>query len=76
VLSVDYRLAPESPFPAAVEDAIFSLEWAVEHSGQLGIDVDRIALGGDSAGGNLAIVLALEANPHFSHIWGASRSET
>lgn len=61
VLSVDYRLAPEWPFPAAVEDAIFSLEWAVEYSGQLGIDVDRIALGGDSAGGNLAIVLALEA---------------
>ena len=59
VLSIDYRLAPENPFPAAVDDAIFSTEWAARHHALLGIDPERIALGGDSAGGNLCIVAAL-----------------
>lgn len=61
VLSVEYRLAPESPFPAAVDDAIFCTEWAAQNHDLLRIDPGRLALAGDSAGGNLCIVTALAA---------------
>ncbi len=61
VVNVEYRLAPEHPFPAPVEDALAVYQWLVEHGGDLGGDATRIAVGGDSAGGQLSAIVAQEA---------------
>lgn len=58
VLAFEYRLAPDAPFPAAVDDVTMAAEWAFEHVAELGGDPSRVAVGGDSAGGNLSAVVS------------------
>jgi len=61
IVSVDYRLAPETMFPGAIEDCYAGLRWTVDHAGELGIDATRLGVMGESAGGGLAAALALMA---------------
>ena len=61
VFNVQYRLAPEAPFPAAFDDCVQALDWVIAHASEYGGDVDRLAMGGDSAGGNLTAAVATHA---------------
>lgn len=60
VITVDYHCAPESPFPGPIEDGLGAWNWVVDHAAELGVENTKIGVGGDSAGGNLAAVLAMQ----------------
>jgi acetyl esterase len=59
VVSLDYRLAPEHKFPVPLEDCLAALRWLADHGGEIGVDGARLAIGGDSAGGNLSLAVAM-----------------
>jgi acetyl esterase len=64
VVSVEYRLAPEHPYPAAVDDAWAATQWVAEHGSEIGADASRLAVAGDSAGGTISAVIAQRARDH------------
>jgi acetyl esterase len=70
VISVDYRLAPEHKFPAAIDDALAATRWIADNAIQLNVDASRIYVGGDSAGGNLAAIVSIDAREHGPRLAG------
>lgn len=69
VFNVNYRLAPEAPFPAAIEDACLATSWALEHAERYGADPSRLVLAGESAGANLAVATALATCAPRAELW-------